>query len=307
MKNIGRTVKRLSQFTILTLFSALILQFLLGDLSAFAQLAPTPPTFAPPPSALQIVVLLIVAILTGITVVLVLAALLIRFGVNPLRRVLERLFCFPRLVSFTAVQDRIVVHKIAGNCEFVFGRYPAQAGMTFTATVTLPRRNCSGRLQFVQDIIIHNKRQPNVRQNPTTNAECISSNGVRMLDRADPYHERPIAGVGPHVITTNDSPGVHLNPSEIMLRKDRFRMFLMWIPSGFWGRVGVRLPIAKLDWGWEGRAEATNPQDTECSEGNLNWKKINSAAIHTSGRPTIRYPVLAPLVQDLIRAGWKEC
>lgn len=265
---------------------------------------PIPP---PQPSPIDIWdILLWIAII--LVVLIILAIILGPLILKLIRRMLERLFCYPRLVSFTAVRTRVLVHAQGSDCWLNFGPFPPP-GIEFTATVTLPGPACAGKLQFVQDCVFHRERVPGTAT--TSPKECISSNGKRVLDTTDPYDEFAVAGVGPHTVTSNDSPGGALNPCEMYKADDRFRMFLMWKPAGLLGWLGFRLPVAKIEWWWKGTAEATNPASADCSEGpGFNWTLTSAPTDHGDNGPatwTLRWPVTSPNAVDIIRRGWQKC
>lgn len=266
---------------------------------------PIPPPQPSPIDIWDILFWIAVIIVVLVILAIILGPLLLRL----IRKVLERLFCYPRLVNFTAVRTRVLVHSQGGACWLDFGPYPTAAGIEFTATVTLPRPNCAGTLQFVQDLVTHRERTPGTATGSPK--ECITTNGKRVLDTTDPYHQMPVAGVGPHTITTDDSPGAALNPCEMFSADDRFRMFLMWKPAGLLGRLGFRLPVAKIEWWWKGTAEATTPTTADCSEGpGLNWRLTSPPTDHGDNGPgawTLRWPVTSPNIRDIVRAGWKKC
>ncbi|WP_339672351.1 hypothetical protein [Dasania marina] len=286
------------------------LLFIVTITTSYAQPVPAPiPT--PPPGGIIIPfpippvatipawqVLLIILVIAGIIVLL---SWLVY-------RTLRRWTCYPKLITYTATRDRILVTKDGGNCWNNFGRFPPP-GIRFDATVTLPKSTCSGRLQFVQDVVTHLEREPGIVTN--TAKECISSNGRRMLDTTDPYHEIHIVGAGPHAITTNDTPGHALNPSEFFRRHDTFKMFLCWIPdSGPF--AGKRFTVARLNWWWKANSEAIKAANADCTEVvsptvTLGWRLTSAATEHFSqrrGRRTLRSPVTSPNVTSL---NWRQC
>lgn len=226
-----------------------------------------------------------------------------------LRPFLERVFWYPRLVSFEAQSSAVVVTREMGgrSCLIQFGPHPnVRPGILFTARVRLRSQRHSGRLQFVQDVVIHRRRTP-ARVNPNETHECITSRGVRMLDETDPYHEERIAGIGVHTVLTSDSPSNSLSQSEQTDVDDRYRMFLMWIPNRFGGRF--RLPISKIEWWWTGTAlaEGTNPQ---CQEGQAGWKLSTPPSSHgndSTGRPSLKRPTTSPNVRTVKKASWTKC
>jgi|SRR5947209_10483926 len=201
----------------------------------------------------------------------------------------------PRLVSFTAVEDAVLVHHMdaGGPCVLQFGDYPTTPGIAFTAVVDVPA-GWPGTLEFVQDVITLRSITPG----QTHPRECLDSQGQRRLDTTDPYdslHVRP----GRRTITTNDSPAQGLR--ERTECDDKFRMFLMWRPDRFKGTV--RAPIAKLEWWWKGRADsAAMPGD--CNTGARAWVRISGTHGATPGVATTDLPFTLLNVTAL---QWARC
>lgn len=274
--------------------------------------APTPvPVPAPPTTLPSFAVGLLLAIAIAVAVALaalvavalfILAGRIIRWAG---RKFLERVFCYPRLVGFTAQRTQVVVYSDGGRCALSFGRFPATRGIRFEATVIVPPgprgRPCRGRLEFVQDVVTLRTRTPG--QNPANPKECLDSNGSRVLDTTDPYMSFTL-GPGRHTVATDDSPETLLRPFEIKTADDQFRMFLMWRPMRFGGRL--RLPIARIDWWWKGEARVTAPAGADCVEGANGWSLVSRPTDHGHfpATRTIGYPTTSPNVTSLT---WQRC
>ena len=256
--------------------------------------APSPPPNPNPPSVPAWVWVLILIIL-----LLVIAYYLIQWVIDYLRK----FFCYPKLVSFTATRDAVVVHEENGECWLRFGRRPP-AGISFEAVVKLPDAKCSGRLEFVQDLILNHSRWPAIETGAKSGKEAFSTKGARMLDEVDPYDGPfPVKGVGPHTVRTRDSPGSQLSDLnaaganiEVMNRDGKYRMFLMWRPDGFGGKV--RLPVAKIEWWCKGVAigAAGPPPNPDCAHGAFGFdlKAGSSTGDDSPGKMTLSYPVTSP-------------
>ena len=257
--------------------------------------APNPPPN--PGSGAITVILIILAILAAI-------AFLIWAIPRLARKLLRDLFCYPTLVSFTAVRTPIVVEKQQADCWMNFGAFPP-SGITFTAVVQLPGAKCSGELEFLQDL--NGKFDRNNGRGAQFPHECIETNGVWMLDDSDPYDGPfPVRGIGPHTVTTNDTPGILLD-AELSRMDFKFRMFLLWRPNG-WPRW-VRFTVGRLDWWCKGAASTTGVPTSQCFDGVNNFMLTSPPTNHGSGpgRPTLEPPVTAPNFLTVKAKGWQKC
>lgn len=222
---------------------------------------------------------------------------------------LERLFCYPRLISFTATVSDVAVIDPQGYCQLGLGDVTSLPGIEFTAVVEVPRHKgggkCTGQLEFVQDVITLRTRTPGQLPGPVNPKECFSSNGARVLDTSDPYDTpTPVNGPGRYTVSTNDSPSSPLRHTEIVTASDQFRMFLMWRPSAFNGLI--RLPLGRIEWSWDGEAMVNKPQYADCTEGNNGWSLMSPPTDHTSSAAIVdaNWPTTSPNVTSLT---WQKC
>ena len=221
---------------------------------------------------------------------------------------LERLFWYPRLIEFTGVPTAVVVMRESGGttCLLQFGPHVnTRPGILFKAKVRLRGIRHSGKLELVQDVVLHREREPGVAT--STFRECKTSGGLRMLDETDPYEMLAVSGLGPHDISADDSPQHSLRRSEITRAHDQSRMFLMWRPDRFGGRF--RFSMAVIEWWWRGTAMSCTEDEADCTEGQESWKltSLPNECGAAPAVPTLRRPTTSPNVTTVRNGPWQPC
>ncbi len=190
--------------------------------------------------------------------------------------VLRALYQAPKIhVDVTMKSVNVVKATLHHNfCFLQLGLDDDARNAGFAIFLTLreaPRM--AGTLEFVQLIIPNRTRSPG----PNGSDQIRTSGGERVLDGGDPYKGKrkqitPQTPAGED-FTINDTPGsacVKYLPTgqatgayEKVSADDKFRVFVMWKPSGG-VMAGRRISLGYVDWFWAGEAEIVNDNE-DCS------------------------------------------
>lgn len=94
---------------------------------------------------------------------------------------------------------------------------------------------------------------------------------------------------------------------EVLVRDGSYRMFLMWRPDRFGGKL--RLPVAKIEWWCKARAIGAPgpPPNPDCAHGNFGFQLEagSTSGDDGPGKLTISYPVTSP--NWVTTVNWEAC